>query len=73
MTRLNEGLIPAQAPGSVWGATYSYLDERVVPDKTYYYWLEDVDVYGGATRYGPASAAIQSVTLRLVFLPLVTK
>ncbi len=32
----------------------SYLDGTVLPGRTYYYWLEDVDVYGLGTVHGPA-------------------
>lgn len=53
---LNDLLIPAQAPGSPLGALYTWLDAGLWSGQTYYYWLEDVDVHGVATRYGPLSA-----------------
>jgi hypothetical protein len=53
-TRLNKRLIPSQMSGSVMGASYSFLDETAVPSRTYYYWLEDVDVHGMTGTHGPA-------------------
>ena len=57
--QLNPALIPAQNPGSVLGATYSFLDEAAAPGVTYYYWLEDVDANGAATLHGPVSGQVQ--------------
>lgn len=57
-TRLNASLIPSQNPGSPIGASYSFLDEDVQPGLTYYYWLEDVDIYGVATLHGPVTATV---------------
>ncbi len=52
--KLNDTLIPAQEPGSVWGAVYQFVDSGVISGTQYYYWLEDVDIYGVATLHGPA-------------------
>jgi hypothetical protein len=57
-TQLNANLIPGQAPGSPVGAAYTWLDESVATGITYYYWLEDVDVYGVATLHGPVTAQL---------------
>jgi hypothetical protein len=58
-TQLNEGLIPSKSPpGSPEGAVYRFVDDLVRPGITFYYWLEDVDVYGAATYHGPVSAAL---------------
>jgi hypothetical protein len=54
--RVNEDLIEAQTPGGVMGATYRYLDAGVVPDSSYAYWLEIVDVFGGSDLHGPVAA-----------------
>jgi len=56
LVRLNKRLIPSQAPGSATGASYSFLDETAAAGQTYYYWLEDVDVNGLATKDGPVDA-----------------
>jgi len=57
-TRLNQRLIPSQSPGSAVGAAYTFLDETAAPGNIYYYWLEDVDVYGVAVQHGPAVAEV---------------
>jgi len=54
-TRLNAELIPAQHPGATFGATYTWLDEGMTPGATYFYRLEDVNVYGASTFHGPIS------------------
>jgi hypothetical protein len=54
--RLNAALIPSQSPGSVFGATYTWLDEDVASGITYYYRLEDVEVSGQRTFHGPITA-----------------
>lgn len=68
--RLNGALIPVQVPGSPVGATYTWQDEQVSPGVTYYYWLEDVDVYGVTTLHGPVSAVVPSFRY---YLPLVNR
>jgi len=57
-SRINSALIPSQAPGSAVGATYTFVDESASPGVTYYYWLEDVDIYGVATVHGPVSGQV---------------
>ena len=56
--KLNASLIPSQGPGSPTGYIYSFTDRAVRAGRTYYYWLEAVDVYGTTSRYGPESATI---------------
>jgi hypothetical protein len=51
--KLNGELIPSQAPGSPVGAVYVWLDNGVQTGQTYYYRLEDVDIYGYTTMHGP--------------------
>jgi hypothetical protein len=41
---------------SVEGAYYVFVDEDVQTRKTYYYTLEDIDLYGVSTFHGPISA-----------------
>jgi hypothetical protein len=52
-TKVNAELIPSQAPGQAGGAVYVWTDDDVRPARTYYYRLEDVDIYGCATLHGP--------------------
>lgn len=47
--------VPSAAPGSTQGVSYSWQDLKVEPGNTYWYWLEDVDLAGVATRHGPVS------------------
>jgi hypothetical protein len=54
--KLNASLIPSQSPGSVFGATYAWLDEDVQGGITYYYKLEDVEIGGQRTFHGPIAA-----------------
>jgi hypothetical protein len=69
LVQLNASLIPSQVPpGSPIGASYEFVDDSVVPGVRYYYWLEDVDVYGVAALHGPVRA-----TLGRVYLPAVWK
>jgi hypothetical protein len=62
--RLNADLIPSKVPpGSPIGATYDWLDNQVVAGTVYFYWLEDVDIYGQATLHGPVKAKVQALKL----------
>ena len=54
-TQINARLIPARG-GPVFGASYSYDDETVSNGVTYWYKLEDVDLYGVSTMHGPVWA-----------------
>jgi hypothetical protein len=69
-TQLNAKLIPARG-GPTTGARYSYDDEAVSNGVTYWYKLEDVDVYGTSTMHGPVSATPQR--LQRLYLPLFLK
>jgi hypothetical protein len=53
--RLNRDLIPTLVPpGSPFGAVYDWIDGyRLRPGRAYFYWLEDVDLYGQTTLHGP--------------------
>jgi hypothetical protein len=71
--RLHEGLIPGQAPGSPEGASYEWVDAGVERGQTYYYLLEDVDVRGQASRYGPVPGRLPPTALYRIYLPLVNR
>jgi hypothetical protein len=60
--QLNSALIPAQAPGSGQGASYSYEDGDVEGGITYYYSLEEVDVSGNHTQLASVSATVNAPT-----------
>jgi hypothetical protein len=54
--QLNDALIPSQSQGNPGGFIYTWEDRAdLVPGTTYFYWVEDVDIYGVATRHGPVS------------------
>ena len=75
MARLNDELIPTKVPpGSPFGAEYEWPDkDGLVPGQAYYYWLEDVDLYGRGTLHGPVQATAAAVGGEAIYLPVVTK
>ncbi len=64
--KLNEYVIPSQAPGGTEGFAYSYDDFDITSSVTYYYWLEDVDLNGTITRHGPVSTSGDTPTAIMV-------
>ena len=60
--RLNDALIPSQAPGSGQGASYQWQDFAVDAGVTYYYWLETVALNGSTEMHGPVSATFAGPT-----------
>jgi subtilisin family serine protease len=64
--RLNEDLILPHIPGSSFGGEYTWLDEDVEPGNTYFYLLEDRDVSGLLTTWGPVEVTVPTH----VYLPL---
>lgn len=60
--RLNAEMIPTLVPpGSPFGATYEYADTTARGGRTYYYWLEDVDIYGRTGQYGPVEGKLNNM------------
>ena len=53
--KINDELIAAQG-SSTEGTAYEFVDEGLKNRKTYYYQLEDVDIYGESTFHGPIKA-----------------
>lgn len=61
--RLNDSLIPSQSPGNPGGFSYTWQDDAdLQPGQVYWYWLEDVDVWGRTTVHGPTSAQFAAPT-----------
>lgn len=46
-----------------FGAEYSFTDYNVRNGVTYYYFLEDIDIYGKSTLHGPVSATPNDIML----------
>jgi hypothetical protein len=58
-TRLNKTLIPSKVPpGSPFGAVYDWIDRKPRSHQTYFYWLEDLDIYGHRKMQGPAEVTL---------------
>ena len=72
--KINAQLVPA-SNDSIVGGKYQYDDPNVVPGRTYYYQLEDVEYSGIATRHGPivatASGGWSGDIFTLVILALI--
>jgi uncharacterized repeat protein (TIGR01451 family) len=76
LARFNADLIRSQYSEAPIGGVYTSLDETVVAGITYYYWLEEVDIYGATSRYGPVAAQVSAMHPEMpyhVFLPVVNK
>ncbi|MEZ4769567.1 MAG: hypothetical protein R2844_14195 [Caldilineales bacterium] len=54
--------VPSQGPGSAQGFFYSHQDYDVTAGQSYWYWLEDVDLYGTATMHDPVSVVFNAPT-----------
>jgi hypothetical protein len=66
--KLNADLIPTLVPpGSPVGAGYSYHDTDVTAGTPYFYWLEDLDIYGQTELQGP----LQAEALWVCHLPVI--
>ncbi|NPA90164.1 MAG: DUF11 domain-containing protein, partial [Chloroflexi bacterium] len=75
--RINDTLIPGRGQ-SVIGATYRYVDETVERGKTYWYWIEDVELGGRTTWHGPVEVYVPDVLEpgtggSRVFMPMVLR
>jgi hypothetical protein len=54
--QLNQTLIPSQSQGNPGGFIYTWEDRAdLVPGRSYFYWVEDVDIHGATTMHGPVS------------------
>lgn len=67
--RLNPELIDVYQIGSVLGNEYFFIDDTVERGKTYYYWLEVVEIDETISYNGPVSVT----TNYFVYLPLMVK
>src|SRR5262249_39796770 len=70
--RVTPSLIPHQGRGQ-GGATYGWSDTTAMPGETYTYWLEEIELSGTSTIYGPAHEQSGVATTYTLFLPLATR
>ena len=68
-TRLNTTIIPSPNPGSPNGESYQYIDADVVKGISYYYWLENEDIFGATNLHGPVSASVIPGGNQRMYLP----
>jgi len=61
-SRITPSLIPAEGDAT-HGASYEYIDEEVDRGETYWYKLEDVDIYGQSAFHGPVNAMVPEAVL----------
>ena len=59
-TRITPTLIPAVG-GPIWGEEYAWVDHDVIPGVTYSYVLEEIDIYGQSSLFGPVSTTALGV------------
>jgi hypothetical protein len=52
LSQLNAQLIPSSSD-ALSGGRYQYEDKSAVPNLTYYYYIEEVDLSGVPSRFGP--------------------
>jgi len=57
--QITADMIAAQG-GPLWGASYTYEDLDVEMGRTYWYKIEDIDIYGQSKFHGPVEAAVQT-------------
>jgi hypothetical protein len=67
--RVTAAIIPGQGRGQ-GGATYSWLDLDAQPGVAYSYWLQEVELNGTTTEYGPATAGSAPAAQHSIFLPI---
>jgi hypothetical protein len=58
--QINDSMVISEG-SSLEGAAYQFFDEDVQNRKTYYYKLEDIDIYGVSTFHGPVSATPRKI------------
>ncbi len=60
LTKLNGEMIPAQSDAQ-WGATYSFTDDNIAPNQTYYYIVEGIDSEGISVQQTEFVAEVQPI------------
>ena len=65
--QINDRMIPA-SPDPLIGGEYSYIDEGVEANLTYYYRLEEIDSAGNSTYFGPIEIQASNQTWQIMLL-----
>ena len=68
-TQLNTEMINVNTIGSITGNTYSFIDDTIERGKTYYYWLEVIELDESKSYNGPVSVT----TGYMIYLPLMVR
>lgn len=66
---VSPAIIPGQGRGRASGASYSFFDASA-PTGASYYWLEDIDLNGTSSFFGPARPSLQAAQYTY-YLPLI--
>jgi hypothetical protein len=70
--KINPEMIPSQSPGSLIGASYTFIDQATIGGIAYYYWLEDIDMGENRTStHGPVSGLSGASSWR-IYLPILS-
>jgi hypothetical protein len=68
-SKINPEMIDVYQIGSVLGNIYTYTDDSIALGKTYYYWLEVIEIDDSIFTFGPESVT----TGYIIFIPLLVK
>jgi hypothetical protein len=68
--KINTAIIPAKQPGSPVGDIYTYEDDAIETEQTYYYWIEILTNDMSDQTVGPELVTIPEPTWFYYFLPL---
>lgn len=72
-TLLTPTALPGHGRGTVAGASYSFVDTSPLTGASSY-WLEEIDLGGTSTWYGPISPSLPSTSAtKVIYLPLVRR
>jgi len=69
--RVTPDLIPGQGRGANGLSQYSWLDNTVLSDTIYSYWLQEVELNGSTNEYGPTRVIITPAANHVIYLSLV--
>ncbi len=71
--RVTPDLIPGQGRGANGMSQYSWLDNTVLSDTIYTYWLQEIELNGTTNEYGPTRVVITPAANHVIYLSLVNR